>query len=180
MFEKPRWSLLILVLLFLVPQSFFVIGDYIAIGFRFPLFRIQLVFQSIAMPSGEITTFITPSIITVVRELEFISMGAVGSSLGKTAVATYIWLAGAVLLVAAAVLVLTWQVLENPSHAPYPGPLIIAAGALFILWAMVQFGILFSGPVGYSIPIGIPFLWYCGYQFMKAGKEAALAGAAED
>ncbi len=170
MFERPRISYAIMVLLFILPQSLYVIGDYMAVGIRFPLFRFQLVFQSISQPDGSITTTITPSIITVVREIQFIPSGIVGSALGRTAVATYIWMAGLIVLLAAAALVISWQVLDNPDHDRYPGPLIILAGGLFIIWAVIQFGPLFSGPVGYSIPVGIPFLWYCGYQFIQAAK----------
>jgi hypothetical protein len=36
---------------------------------------------------------------------------------------------------------------------------------------MIQFGPFFSGPVGYSIPLGVPFVWYCGYQFIQAAKK---------
>jgi hypothetical protein len=172
MFDRPRGSLPILAfLLLLLPQSIFVIGDYLAIGIRFPFFRYQLVMQSVDV-GGSTETTIAPSIITVVRELQFVLQGIVGSPFGKTALATYIWLAGLVVLIVAAILVISWQVLDKPSHAPYPGPLLFVAGGLFILWALVQFGPLFYGPVGYSIPVGIPFLWYCGYEFMRAAKAA--------
>ena len=171
MFDRPSRSLPLLALLFIVPQSLFVIGDYIAVGIRFPFFRFQLVFQVITQPDGSLTTAITPSIITVIKEMQFIPSGMVGSALGRTAVATYVWLAGLIVLLASAALVLSWQVLDNPDHNRYPGPLIFLAGGLFILWAIIQFGFFFSGPVGYSIPLGVPFLWYCGYQFIQAAKK---------
>jgi hypothetical protein len=168
MFDTPRRSLPLLALLFAMPQSIFVIGDYVAVGIRFSFFRFQMVFQSIPQPDGSLSTVTTPSIITVVRELQFIASGIVGSAFGRTAVATYVWLAGLIVLIAAAALVISWQVLDNPDHARYPGPLIIITGVLFLVWAMVQFGPFFSGPVGYSIPVGVPFLWYAGYQLMQA------------
>jgi MFS superfamily sulfate permease-like transporter len=99
-------------------------------------------------------------------------MGVVGSAVGRTAIATYLWLAGVIILIAAAVLVISWQVLDNMGHARYPGPLIIVTGVIFLVWALVQFGPLFYGPLGYSIPVGVPFLWYSGYQFMQAAKKA--------
>lgn len=159
-----------MVLLFILPQSLYVIGDYMAWGIRFPLFRYQLTFQSISEVGNGTAGNVLVSIITVVRELQYISLGNVGGVLGKTALATYIWLAGLMVLFAAAALIISWHLLDNPYHAKFPGPLIIVAGVLFLVWAMVQYGPLFSGPSGYSIPIGVPILWYCGYQFMQAAK----------
>jgi hypothetical protein len=170
MFDRPSRSLPLLALLFVMPQTLFVIGDYMAVGIRFPFFRFQLVFQSITQADGSIATAITPSFITIIKELQFIPSGMVGSPLGRTAIATYVWFAGLIMLVAAAALVISWQVLENPGHSRYPGWLIILVGGLFILWAIIQFGPLFSGPVGYTIPVGIPFLLYSGYQFIQAAK----------
>jgi len=170
MFDRPSRSLPLLALLFIVPQSLFVIGDYIAVGLRFPLFRVQLVFQGITQPDGSLTTAITPSIITIIKEIQFIPSGMVGPVFGRTAVATYVWLAGLIVLLAAAALVISWQVLDNPDHSRYPGPLIFLAGGLFLVWAVIQFGVFFSGPVGYSIPVGVPFLWYSGYQLIQATK----------
>ncbi|MGA2935144.1 MAG: hypothetical protein ABSD81_08335 [Methanomicrobiales archaeon] len=159
-----------MVLLFILPQSIYVIGDYMAVGIRFPLFRYQLASQSISGVGNGTAGNLLMSIITVVRELQYISSGEVGGILGKTALATYIWLAGLVVLFAAAALVVSWQLLENPGHARFPGPLIIITGVLFLVWAMAQYGPLFSGPSGYSIPVGVPVLWYCGYRFIQAAR----------
>ncbi|MDD1665005.1 MAG: hypothetical protein LUQ32_06585 [Methanomicrobiales archaeon] len=170
MFERPRISYVIMALLFILPQSMYVIGDYMAVGIRFPLFRYQLTFQSISGVGNGTAGTVLVSIITVVRELQYISLGNVGGALGKTALATYIWMAGLVVLFAAAALILSWHLLDNPDHARFPGPLIIITGVLFLIWAVIQYGLLFSGPSGYSIPVGVPILWYCGYQFMQAAK----------
>jgi hypothetical protein len=146
-----------MVLLFILPQSLYVIGDYMAWGIRFPLFRYQ-------------DSSYGSSIISVVRELQFVIMGSVGGLGSRTAIATYLWWAGLVVLFAAAVLIISWHLLDNPDHARYPGPLILITGCLFLLWAVAQYGPLFFGPSGYSIPVGVPILWYCGYQFIQAAK----------
>jgi len=159
-----------MVLLFILPQSIYVIGDYIAVGIRFPFFRYQLAFQSISGPGDSTTTNVIISVITVAREMQYIATGTIRNYLGNTAIATYSWVAGLVVLFAAAALIISWHFLDNPYHAKFPGPLIIVAGVLFLVWAMVQYGPLFSGPSGYSVPIGVPILWYCGYQFMQAAK----------
>ena len=168
MFERPRISYVIMVLLFILPQSMYVIGDYMAVGIRFPLFRWQ--------ESGFGT-----SIIPVFREVGYLSSGTLkwmtspvnstAQTYNPTAIATVIWVAGLILLLAAAVMVLSWHFLDNPEHARYPGPLIILTGVLFLVWAMVQYGPFFSGPSGFSIPVGVPILWYCGYQFIQAAKK---------
>jgi hypothetical protein len=168
MFEKPRISYAVMLLLFLLPQSLYVIGpgpEYLAVGIRFPLFRWQ--------ESGFGT-----SIISVVQELQYVFNRTVGSLWGRTAIATYVWLAGVILLFAAAALVISWHYLDNPDHAGYIGPLLFITGGLFLVWGLVQFGLFFSGPSGYAIPIGVPILWYCGYQFMKDAKEEAAPEAA--
>jgi hypothetical protein len=162
MFEKPRTSYAVMLLLFLLPQSLYVIGDYLAVGIRFPLFRWQ---------EANIEGMRT-SIISVFRELQYIFGGNVGSPWGRTAVATYIWLAGVILLCAAACLVISWHYLDNPDHARYIGPLLFITGGLFLLWGLVQYGVFFSGPSGYFIPVGLPILLYCGWQFMQAAKAA--------
>jgi len=158
MFERPRISCVIMVLLFILPQSMYVLGDFLAWGIRFPLFRYQ--------ESGY-----GSSIISIVQEIQYVFKGTVGGLGSRTAVATYVWLAGLVVLFAAAALILSWHFLDNQEHARYPGPLIILTGVLFLVWAMVQYGPFFSGPSGFSIPVGVPILWYCGYQFIQAAKK---------
>jgi hypothetical protein len=161
MFDRPRTSLGILALLLFMPQAVFVIGDYLAIGVRFPFFRLQLAYQSVNPAM---------SFITIVRELQYIATGAVGSASGRTAIATFIWLAALVFLLLAAALVISWQLLGNFGHVRYPGPLVLGSGVLFLVWGMVQYGPLLFGTSGYSIPVGVPILWYCGWQFMQAGR----------
>jgi hypothetical protein len=163
MFEKPRISYPVMALLFVLPQSLYVIGDYIAWGVRFPLFRWQ-------------DSAYGTSLIPLTRELEYVVGGQLG---GRTALATGIWLAGLLALVAASVLLISWHQLSNPGHARYIGPLLFVAGGLFLAWGMVQFGLLLSGISGYAVPIGVPILWYCGWQFMqdvKAAEGVAVPG----
>jgi hypothetical protein len=146
-----------MVLLFILPQSLYVIGDYLAVGIRFPLFRYQ-------------DSSFGPSSISVIQELQYVFRGTVGGLGSKTAIATYLWVAGLVMLFAAAAMILSWHLLDNPDYARYPGPLIIITGVLFLIWGMVQYGPIFSGPSGYSVPVGVPILWYCGYLFIQAAK----------
>lgn len=165
MFERPRVSYLVMILLFILPQSMYVIGDYLAVGIRFPLFRYQ-------------ESSYGTSIISVARELQYVIRGNVGGLTGRTALATYSWVAGLVALSAAAALIVSWHFLGNDNHARFPGPLLIITGVLFLIWAMVQYGPLFSGPSGYSVPAGVPILWYCGYQFIRAAKGRGEQGQA--
>jgi hypothetical protein len=157
MFRQPRFSYAVMALLLVLPQSLFVIGNYMAWGIRFPFFRWQ-------------DSSYGSSLITLAREISYVLSGQVG---GRTALATGIWLAGALILLAAAVLVISWHHLGNRDHARYIGPLILATGLLFLLWGMVQYGPLLSGSSGYAIPVGVPVLWYCGWQFLKAAKDGA-------
>jgi hypothetical protein len=160
MFERPRISYAIMVLLFILPQSLYVIGDYTAAGIRFPLFRYQ-------------DSSYGSSIISVAQELQYVIQGIVGGPTSRTALATYSWVAGLVVLFAAAALIVSWHFLDNPGHARFPGPLIFITGVFFLVWAMIQYGPAFFGPSGFSVPVGVPILWYCGYQFAQAAKGKA-------
>jgi hypothetical protein len=157
MFEKPRISYIVMVLLLFLPQSLYVIGDFAAVGIRFPFFR----WQESSMGN---------SLIPLTKELGYVLDGVVG---GRTAIATWIWLAGVILLVAAFALVISWHGFGNPGHARYIGPLLFITGGLFLVWGMVQFGLLLRGLSGYAIPVGVPILWYCGWQFMQDAKAVA-------
>ena len=162
--------MVVMLLLLLLPQSIFVIGDYIAFGIRFPFFRLQMMLVG-APGMGNVTqpgTLVYP--ITIVRELQYIPRGLVGNALGKTAIATYLWFAGLLVLILAAILVLAWQYFEREDLARYPGLLVILTGVLFLLSAMAQYGPLLYGVAGYSVPIGVPILWYFGYEFVQAAK----------
>ena len=160
MFEQPRFSYPVLALLLLMPQGLFVVGEFMAWGIRFPFLRWQ-------------DSAFGPSVIPLNRELTYILNGTVG---GRTAFASGVWLAGVILLVAAAALVVAWQSFGIAGLASYPGPLVALTGVFFLAWAMVQYGPLLSGPSGFGIPFGVPLLWYCGWQFTKDGKEAVVPG----
>lgn len=156
-FRQPRVSCAVMGLLLVLPQSLSVIGDYLAWGIRFPFLRYQ-------------DSVYGPGIIPLWREFQYIFTGQAG---GRTAVATGLWLAGAVLLLAAAALVISWHYVGNEGHAKYIGPLLFAAGLLFLLRGIAQYGPLLSGPSGYEVPVGVPVPWYCGWQFMRAAKAVA-------
>jgi len=170
MLDRPRTSLGILAILLFLPQSIYVIGDYLAIGIRFPFFKVQLVLQAVNGTGNTTAVNTIAQPITIFREIQYITAGMVGNILGRTAVATYIWVAGLVILLLAAVLVFSWQVHDHDEHARYPGPLVIVSGGLFLLWGMVQYGPFLFGPDGYSIPIGVPLFWFIGYQFIRAAQ----------
>ena len=152
MFERPRTSLPVLALLLLLPQSIYVIGDYLAIGIRFPFFRYQLTMEGTGAGLGNSTLVAGKvSIITVPREFGYLTSGIIKwqtttGQFNPTAIATLTWLAGLVVLILAAVLVISWQLLGNNEHAGFPGPLIIITGVLFLIWAMVQYRALLLRP----------------------------------
>ncbi|HVN66689.1 MAG TPA: hypothetical protein VMT31_08770 [Methanomicrobiales archaeon] len=164
MFGQPRFSYTVMALLLVLPQNLYVIGDYIAWGIRFPFFRLQ-------------DSVYGSSFIPIHRELVYILAGQVR---GGTVLATILWLAGVILLLAAAALVVSRHQLGYTGHARYPGPLLVTTGILFLAWAVVQYGPLLSGPGGYAIPVGVPILWFCGWQFMEEGKEAVKGASTEE
>jgi hypothetical protein len=164
MFRQPRYAYAVMALLIVLPQALYVIGDYMAVGIRFPFFRWQ-------------ESAYGTSIIPVTSEVAYLQSGIIGwttlaGGYNRTALATVVWIAGLAVLIAAAAMVISWHLLGNSGHARYAGSLLIATGILFLLWGMVQYGPLLHGPTGYAIPVGVPVLWYCGWQFMKAAEAA--------
>jgi len=152
-------------LLLVLPQVPYVIGEFMAVGIRFPFFRWQ-------------ESVYGTSYIPITREIEYLLSGVIkwttpSGGINPTAMGTVVWIAGLVFLLAAVAMVISWHLLGKSGHARYAGPLLVITGVLFLAWGMVQYGPLLYGPSGYAIPVGVPILWYCGWQFMKAGKAAA-------
>ncbi|MDD1701647.1 MAG: hypothetical protein LUQ31_01535 [Methanoregula sp.] len=56
----------------------------------------------------------------------------------------------------------------------------IAAGCLFLLADMIQYGILFHGPAGFAIPIGVPVILVCGWWMYRMEFPDADEGNADE
>jgi hypothetical protein len=141
-------SFLLVLLGFIVPVNIYVIGDWLGTGIQFPLFRYQ-------------QTVLGTNVISLAQDLG-----------GKTAFSILLWLAAVLLLAAAALLRCMGE--EEVSEKTV-GVLVIGTGGLFFFSPVAQYGLLLSGPAGFAIPVGVPFLLYLGWWLSgEKGEEAEI------
>lgn len=137
-------------LIFLLPLNIYVIGDRLGAGIQWALFRYQFTI------GGE-------SLISAARDAAFVLAGTIS---GKSGLAISLWSLSAALLLAYFVLTL-WAVLSERESAIRAGGLIlITCAILFLVSAMIQYGLFLHGAGGWCIPVGIPLLvvlgiWVC-------------------
>lgn len=142
-----RIPLILLLLLFVIPLNIYVIGDWIGTGVQWALFRYQ-------------DTVFGTSLITLTSEFEYIISGTLT---GRTAFSISFWIVGIVLLVIAFITLAAMIAEEMKEKTHIPGLLVIASGILLLLSCITQYGLQFSGPAGFCIPVGIPFTLVLGW-----------------
>jgi hypothetical protein len=133
-------------LLFFVPLNIYGIGDNLATGVQWALFRYQ-------------QSYLGNSLITLQRDLSYVLEGILK---GTSAYSTLIWFLGAILLVAA-LLLLAFATLQNDSRLVKPaGLLTVTGGMLFLAAMLVQYGPALHSDHGFSLPIGVPLIIVTG------------------
>ena len=139
-----RWAY---ILIFLIPLNIFIIGPGIGVGIQWAFFRYQ-------------ETGLGNSMITIIRSVDYAVSGIIT---GKTAFSEMFLFIGVLFFVISFILI---QLSVN-GNLKFPGLLTII-GALFVLIAdVIQVGLLFSGPGGTYIPVGIPLVIIVGYLMYK-------------
>ncbi|MDH7510300.1 MAG: hypothetical protein QHH04_04585 [Methanolinea sp.] len=141
-FDRRIAPLLPLILL-VVPLNLYVIGDWLGSGVQWALFRYQ-------------ETFYGPSLITVASDTGYVSSGLIA---GRTAVSFILWDAGAVILVVSFLVILLAVAEGKVQWIRYAGVAVAVSGVLLVASCIVQYGPLFAGPAGFSVPIGIPLVF---------------------
>jgi hypothetical protein len=150
----------------IVPMNIYVIGDWLGTGIQWALFRYQ-------------QTYLGTSLIPVSNDFRYVLDGIMG---GRSGVSVLIWCAGAVVLVAALLLLIYALSMEpDPRWGTYPPLLSILAGILFICSCIVQYGVLLHSQAGFSIPIGAPVVVILGwYLYREQVKKEAAPSDMED
>ena len=133
-------------LLLLIPLNIYCIGDYLATGIQWALFRYQ-------------TSALGNSLIFVNRDLLYVSGGILK---GSSATSTLVWIAGTVCLVAALIVLIWAAVQEMAGTVKYAGILTILGGLLFFAAMLVQYGPALANQHGYSLPVGVPIVIVTG------------------
>lgn len=150
-------------ILFLVPVNVFLIGEGIAAGVQWILFRY--------LQSAQGT-----SLIYFISDIAFVVNGIVT---GRSAVALMVNAFASVLMVLAAILVL-YAVSDYNSRGPAcwikrTAIISLCGAALFLISDMIQYGIFLYGPAGFVIPLGLPVVIISGlWMYWIAVKEEEL------
>lgn len=145
----------LLAALLLLPASIYAIGDAVGAGIRFPLFLYQ-------------DTTYGASLIPVWREISYVASGTIG---GRSAVSILLWVFGTALLVAAIVYFAARRQ-EDYEVFRKPLALLVAGGAAaYLLSCVAQYGPLFHGPAGLSVPVGVPLILAVAWYIAKVGDD---------
>ena len=142
-------------IILLIPVNIYVIGDRLGAGIQWPLFRYQ-------------ETYLGGSLITIFSDAGYVIQGII---YGKTAFSIVLWILGAILLTMAFLMSLFP---EKSYSTRFRGFALIFGALLFLLSSFVQYGLLFHGPAGITIPIGIPVLLFLGVVLLKTGSATPL------
>ncbi|MDD1703387.1 MAG: hypothetical protein LUQ31_10450 [Methanoregula sp.] len=149
---RPWFPLACECILCLIPLNIYVIGDYLATGVQWAFFRYQ------ESPLGN-------SLIPLSRDATYVTGGVL---VGSSAVSIILWIAGALLLLAALGLTILACAGKYP---PLPdtkiliktaGALTISTALLFLFAMFVQYGLMLHSEHGLSIPLGVPIILVTG------------------
>jgi len=164
------FPLLLQCLLFLVPVNILVIGDWIGTGVQWGLFRY-------------IQSYIGNSLIIFTKYITYIANGTLT---GRSALAAGFDVAASACLILALCIVVWVYLKRSAGYVKAAAIVTIAAGCLFLLADICQYGIFFSGPAGFAIPVGVPVILACGWWMYRRGfpdreeEEAGEGEAGED
>jgi hypothetical protein len=130
---------LLCLIFFFLPLQIFIIGENSGIGIQGAVYRYQV-------------SDYGASLIPLPREAMFIINGIYT---GKTALSIIAWIAGTVLLSCTTIFSLIYSQEGRPNMRRLISYGILGSCAFYLMSCITQYGILFSGPAGISVPIGI-------------------------
>jgi len=139
----------------ILPVNIYIIGGTIGAGIQFPFLRYQ-------------ETYLGTNIITILRDLDYITSGVIG---GRSALSILVWVLGTGLLIAA---IGYFAVRREEDYETIRKPLaLLTAGgaAAYLLSCILQYGPLFHGPAGLSVPVGVPLILAVAWYIAKVGDD---------
>jgi hypothetical protein len=145
------------VITLLIPVNIYIIGDWMGTGIQWALLRYQ-------------DTYLGRNVISIFTDSGYIVQGIFH---GRTALSTGVWSLGALLLVLDLLITL---ILDREKSKRIRGYLLISGSLLFLLSNVIQYGILFHGPAGIVIPIGIPALLVMGLILLRPTGKRSVSG----
>jgi len=150
--HPSQTDILINLLLFVIPINIYVIGEWLGTGVQWALFRYQ-------------QSYVGNCILPISNDMGYISLGIYS---GKTALSVIVWMVAVILILISLILRVADQK-EKTIKRKYCGGILIFAGILFLASCMIQYGFLFDGPAGISIPIGVPMILIAGWWMWSGG-----------
>jgi len=144
--------------------SIYVIGDWLATGVQWGLFRY-------------IQSYMGNSLIIFTKYITYIANGTLT---GRSALAAGFDIAASACLILALCILLFVYLKRSAGYVKAAAIVTLAAGCLFLLADMVLYGILFSGPAGFAIPIGVPVILVCGWWMYRREFADAHEGNADE
>ena len=151
-------------ILFLVPVNILVIGDWLGTGVQWGLFRY-------------IQSYLGNSLIFFTNYIAYIASGTLT---GKSALAAGLDVAAAACLILALCILAGAYLKRSAAYVQAAAIVTLAGGCLFLLADMSLYGVFFSGPAGFAIPVGVPVILVCGwwmYRMKFAETDPADEGA---
>jgi hypothetical protein len=144
---KYRIPLILQCLVFLLPLSIEIIGDWIAVRIRWAFFTFQQTYQ---------VPYSGSSLFPLGREIMVISGG-------RSLISGIIWAAGGVLFMIAVFLLVYTCIKDTPALVKKASLLTIMGGLLLLVALVVQYGITLQSMAGFAIPIGVPVILIIGW-----------------
>jgi hypothetical protein len=132
---------------FLIPVNIYIIGDWMAVGIQWALFRYQLSNQGL-------------SVISLGNDVGYILMGILQT---KTLISTLLWFGGAGLLLLCICSLLKDFQKQTPDPYNKQGKLVLISACLFLVADVVQYGVVLHSEYSSCIPVGIPVLLLIGF-----------------
>jgi hypothetical protein len=147
MSSQFRIPLILQAVVFFIPMTIYVIGEWVGAGIQWVFFR-YIRYQE------------QGSVFLLHHEIGLILSGTLT---GRSAFASVLWAAGVILVVAATVVIVYGTIRINPGIIKKGAYVNLFAAVLFLLSVFLQYGIFFHGPAGFAIPFGIIVLFVIAY-----------------
>lgn len=145
--SRSKIPIILQIFLFVIPMNVYVIGDWMGAGIQWVFIRY-------------IHAMDRNSFLPLYREISLVISGLLS---GKSAIASVLWAAGAILVIMATILIIYSIIKTDPVTLKKAAFINVAGAILFLLSVFLQYGILLHGPAGIAIPFGIPVLLIIAY-----------------
>jgi len=144
--NDTRLPVILQAILFIIPVNIYVIGDWLASGIQWSLFRYQ-------------QSDLGNSLIWFTKDISYLQQNLLK---GRSVLAAECDII-ATLLMILAFFILVFALTDKPGiRIKYGALCSLVGGVCFLIADIIQYGILFNGSSGFIIPVGIPVIFIAG------------------